>query len=201
VLDDSSYAINITYEEMGFVDDDDADDIDYDELLESMQDDLAEENDQRIEMGYDPIQLIGWASKPYYDASTKKLHWAKELKFGEAELHTLNYNVRMLGRKGVLEMNFVASMDLLDQVKADIPAIMPAVDFQQGMRYMDFDPDIDEVAAVGIGGLIAGKVLAKAGIFALLAKFGKVIIAAVIGFFALLRKRIFGGKKGDDSEA
>ena len=32
--------------------------------------------------------------------------------------------------------------------------------------YSEFNPDIDTVAAYGIGGLIAGKVLAKAGVLA-----------------------------------
>ena len=50
------------------------------------------------------------------------------------------------------------------------------VEFDDGNRYSDFNPDIDTVAAYGIGGLIAGKLAAKAGIFALLAKGGKFIV-------------------------
>lgn len=199
VMDSTAYAVNITYDEMGYVEDEDAEDLDYDELLETMQEDVAEASKQRVEMGYDPIELIGWASEPYYDAATKKLHWAKEIKFGESDAHTLNYNVRALGRQGVLELNFIAGIEALEEVKTDIPLIMPSVDFQEGNRYSDFNPEFDKVAAVGVGGLIAGKVLAKTGFFAILAKFSKVIIAAIVGFFALLRKRIFGGKKRDNS--
>ena len=49
------------------------------------------------------------------------------------------------------------------------------MEFNEGNTYADFDPDIDEIAAYGIGGLIAGKVLAKVGLLAGLLKFVKVI--------------------------
>ena len=45
--------------------------------------------------------------------------------------------------------------------------------FRDGARYGDFDASIDEIAAVGIGGLIAGKVLAKAGFLVLALAFLK----------------------------
>ena len=48
--------------------------------------------------------------------------------------------------------------------------------FTVGNTYEDFDSSIDTVAAVGIGGLVAGKVLSKAGLLAValifLKKFG-----------------------------
>lgn len=88
---DSSFCINITYAEEGFIEDDDAKDIDYDELLETMQEDTEASNKYREAEGYERIELIGWASKPYYDEVNKKLHWAKELKFGDYEgANTLN---------------------------------------------------------------------------------------------------------------
>jgi uncharacterized membrane-anchored protein len=49
------------------------------------------------------------------------------------------------------------------------------VTFNEGHRYSDFNPDVDEVAAWTVGGLVAGKVLAKVGFFAGLLKFWKVI--------------------------
>ena len=195
--DDSIYVINITYSEDGFVDDSDAAGIDYEELLESMKEDTRLESEQRVEMGYPPIELIGWASPPYYDAEQKKLHWAKEISFDNSPEHTLNYNIRILGRRGYLMLNVIGEMYTLETVKHDIGPILASVDFQQGHRYADFNPGMDKVAAYGIGGLIAGKVLAKAGIFAklgvLLLKFWKILAVAVVGAVAGLR-RFFGGK-------
>ena len=201
--DFESYAINITYSEEGYIDDTDAKDLDYDELLQGMQEGANMANDERIELGYEPVVLLGWASKPFYDAENKKLHWAKELKFGEAEENTLNYNIRVLGRKGYLELNAISEMKVLSEVKNDIPTILSAIEFNSGYRYVDFDPNIDKVAAYGIGGLIAGKVLAKAGILAkiglILAKFWKIVAIAVVGFFAGIRK-FFTGKSKEEEE-
>ena len=176
VLANDSWAFIITYEEMGYVEDDDAEDIAYDDMLEQLKTDSEEENKLRAEMGYEPIEIIGWASQPYYDQDKKVLHWAKELKFGTNEVNTLNYNVRVLGRKGVLVLNAVSGMQQLQEVQANIDPVLTSFAYADGYKYEDFNPELDEVAAWTIGGLVAGKVLAKAGIFALFLKYIKVII-------------------------
>lgn len=196
----TSWGVDISYEEDGYVDDEDANDIDYNDLLEEMQGDTEAANEYREENGYEPVSLVGWAAKPYYDFENKKLHWAKELKFGEAEVNTLNYNIRILGRKGVLVLNAIGDMDALEDVESQIKPIVNAVDFTEGNRYADFDPSIDKVAAVGIGGLIAGKVLAKAGFFALLAKFWKLIAVGAVAVFAGIRRFFGGGKSEEETE-
>lgn len=179
VLDANTWVFDIEFDEIGYVKDADANEIDYTELLTTMQEETLEGNTERQANGYDAIQLIGWASNPYYDNDKKILHWAKELRFGEMESHTLNYNVRILGRKGVLMLNAIANMEDLPAVKANIPLITSSVNFEQGHSYFDFDPNVDEVAAWTLSGLVAGKVLTKVGFFAVLLKFWKVIAVAI----------------------
>lgn len=176
VLADNAWAFIVTYEEMGFVKDDDADEIDYDELLGEMKTDADAENEMRKSAGYAPIEIVGWASKPYYDADKKVLHWAKEIRFGDNEFNTLNYNVRILGRKGVLVLNAVSPIGELPEVQKNIPPVLSSFTFADGSKYSDFDPDVDEVAAWTIGGLVAGKVLAKTGLLALLLKNIKLVL-------------------------
>lgn len=188
-----TYAVDITYSDEGYIDDEDAADLDYDELLEEMQSDMKAANPQREEMGYPAIELVGWASQPFYDSESKKLHWAKELSFDGSEEHTLNYNIRVLGRKGYLNLNVIGDMGQLELVKANVDGILSSVEFNQGYTYDEFDPDVDKIAAYGIGGLIAGKVLAKAGFFALILKFWKVIAIGAVGLFTAFRKKLFGG--------
>ncbi|MFD3002420.1 DUF2167 domain-containing protein [Pontibacter toksunensis] len=180
VLDSNSWVFNVEFDEIGYVKDDDANDIDYADLLKTMQEETLEENTARTAEGYDPIQLIGWASTPYYDNENKILHWAKEIRFGEADENTLNYNVRVLGRKGVLVLNAIAGMNNLPEVQKSIATVTSNVAFENGHSYFDFDPKVDEVAAWTIGGLVAGKMLAKVGFFALLLKFWKVIALFVV---------------------
>lgn len=203
VLDDGSWAVIISYEEDGYVSDKEADSINYAELLSDMQESTVSQNKARLELGYETVDLVGWASEPYYDKDSHKLHWAKELKFGEDEINTLNYNVRILGRKGVLVLNVVSGMPQLTRIQKAVPAILAMTEFNKGYRYSDFDPGTDKVAAYGIAALIGGKMAAKAGLFAklgaLLVAFKKGIIVAVVAVGGLLAK-LLGRKKVATSE-
>lgn len=201
IMDQKGYVFNIQYDEIGYVEDDDADDIDYDELLTQMRKDAAEENAARKKEGFEAITIVGWAAKPFYDEDKKILHWAKELKFGNESLNTLNYNVRILGRKGVLVLNAIATESELPLVQKDINKVLDIVQFNKGYKYEEFDSSIDEVAAWTIGGLVAGKVLTKVGIVAVIAKFGKLIALSLLGFFGAFKKKIvnlFSKKKNTD---
>ena len=192
------YAIDITYAMDGYVKDGDAENIDYDDLLTQMKSDTRMASEYRQENGYESIRLIGWAAEPYYDAAAKKLHWAKELQFGNSDVHTLNYNIRILGRKGYLELNAIGGLEDLPEINASIDPILANVNFVEGHRYEDFDDTRDKVAAYGIGGLIAGGVLAKSGMLAkigvLLAKSWKLLAVGGIALMAGIRKFFGGGK-------
>lgn len=185
----------ISYNEIGYVNDEDANEINYDELLADMKKDVDEANLEREKLGYETAELIGWASKPFYDNNLKVLHWAKEFKFGDDELNTLNYDLRILGRKGMFNISAVASIDQLDEVQKSIPQITKSINYNDGAKYSDFDSSIDDVAAWTIGGLVAGKVLAKTGFLAILAKFGKFIIVGLLAAFGAARKFLFGNKE------
>ncbi|NCF27997.1 MAG: DUF2167 domain-containing protein [Gammaproteobacteria bacterium] len=196
ILADESWAVVIAYEEDGYVSDENADSIDYAEMLSDMQESSRESNEARVEAGYDEVELVGWAATPRYDKAANKLYWAKELRFGSIDVNTLNYNVRILGRKGVLVLNLVATMPQLQEIETVIPTVLAMTNFNPGHRYADFDPGVDEVAAYGIGALVAGKIAAKAGLFAKLGvfllalkKFWIFIIIGVAAFFARFFRR------------
>lgn len=194
-FDGDSWAVTIEYEEDGYVSDEDAADIDYSDLLKDMKADTRAESEARVAAGYEPIELVGWAADPYYDANSKKLHWAQEIKFGDNPANTLNYNIRILGRKGVLVLNFIAGMEQKTVIEENLDAVLALAEFDQGSRYSDFNPDIDKVAAYGIGALVAGKVLAKTGFLAIalvfLKKFGVFILIGI----AALGRAVFNRKK------
>jgi uncharacterized membrane-anchored protein len=199
VLQLGGYVFNIQYNAIGYVKDDDANEIDYSELLTQLQKETLEENPEREKAGYQPLSFVGWASSPFYDGKRHILHWAKEIKFGKDTVNTLNYNVRVLGRKGVLVLNAIATMNELAAVKTDVPHVLNVVNFSKGYNYSDYDSGIDEVAAWTIGGLVAGKILAKVGFFALILKFWKLVM---IGFVAAgsFIKKLFTGRKSKSAE-
>ena len=89
-------------------------------------------------------------------------------------------------------------MSELPMVKKDIDEVLGMAHFKAGNTYADFNSGTDHVAAYTIGGLVAGKVLAKVGFFALLAKFSKVIFAAIVGAFYFIKKKITGKGKTEE---
>jgi len=197
-LDEDGWAVTVEYFEEGHISDEDAAEIDYGELLTSMQQETADQNTDRQAAGYEAVHLVGWAEPPFYDEATRKLYWAKELQFGDGDPTTLNYDIRALGRVGVLSMTFIASTSQLAEINASRDAVLGMADFNQGHRYADFDSSIDEVAAYGIGALIAGKVAAKAGLFAtalvLLKKFGVLILLGLAAAIRWLRSMFSSGR-------
>jgi uncharacterized membrane-anchored protein len=196
-LEKEGWGIVVTFDEDGYVDDDDAASINYTKLLKEMQEASAEANEERKKQGFPPVRLVGWAEPPSYDAAAHKLYWAKELAFASEPEHTLNYNIRILGRRGVLVLNAVASMGQLEAIREKTRGVLDAVEFNEGHRYTDYLPGKDKAAAYGLAGLILGATAAKAGFFKVLLAgilaFKKVIIAGVIAL-ALFLKRLFGGK-------
>jgi uncharacterized membrane-anchored protein len=200
LLSPESWAAIISYEASGHVSDDDAASIDYDELLAQMKEEAAANNEERKKLGYDTVDLIGWAEPPHYEQPAHKIYWAKHLRFQNSTSDTLNYFVRALGRQGVLELNVIADMTTLQGVSKQSGDLLAMVDFKPGERYEDFNPETDEVAAYGLAGLIAGGVAAKAGLFkgliAILAaswKFIAIGAVAVLGVLGGVIKRFFGG--------
>jgi uncharacterized membrane-anchored protein len=195
-LTDEGWGIVITFDEDGYVNDGDAASIDYAKMLREMQESAQESNEERTEQGLDPVRLVGWAEPPHYDAAAHKLYWAKELEFGESAEHTLNYNIRILGRRGVLVLNAVSQMAQLDEIRASSQALLPAVELNSGHRYADYVPGTDRAAAYGIAGLIAGKAAAKAGLFKVilagLVASKKLIAGLVVAAGAMLKKMLGG---------
>ena len=193
-IGDAPWLVAISFVDEGYVKDDDAAKIDYTKLLSQMQEGVREASKERVKEGYRAIDLVGWATPPRYDAAAHKLYWAKELKFGTDKENTLNYNIRVLGRSGVLELNAIASMSQLRQVEAATPAILGMVNFQEGHRYADYNSSTDKTATYGLAALVAGGIAAKAGLFkglwiAILA-LKKFIILGIIALSASIKKFI-----------
>ncbi|RJY08525.1 DUF2167 domain-containing protein [Aurantiacibacter aquimixticola] len=191
----------IRWEPIGHVAADTAREADYDALMDEMQAQVRAQNDKRREDGYTPVQLLGWAERPSYDSVSNTVTWARELRFFDGGENTLHYNVRILGRYGVLSMNIVAPMDRLAEVSTVAKQLSERTEFVPGARYADFDAERDEVAGYGVAGLVAtgvGVAVAKnAGVFAVIAKLLQPLGIALLVLAAALAvpfRRWFGTK-------
>jgi uncharacterized membrane-anchored protein len=180
----------LAYSTEGHVTDSDASSINYDDLLKKIQSDGDEQAKEQRAAGFKGFRIIGWAQRPYYDALSKKLYWAKSLQFDNDPHVTLNYDIRILGRTGYINMKIVDDLDKLGTINSNIPEILSMVNFTATNTYADYVAGTDHLAAYGIAGLIAGGVLAKVGFFKglmlLFAAFWKVIAAAVVGAVAFV---------------
>jgi uncharacterized membrane-anchored protein len=200
LLDERAWAVVVTYVDDGYVSDADAASIDYGDMLKTMRKATHDHNAERLKQGYPAVELVGWAEPPHYDSDSHKLFWARDLTFSKADGsnlgQSLNYDIRVLGRKGYLSLNAVAPIDQLDRVRTDMPRVLAMASFEPGNRYSDYDSRTDKLAAYGIGALVAGGIAAKAGLFAKLGvmllalkKFIIIGIAAIAGLFKKLFRR------------
>ena len=184
----------IKYDNCGYIKDNDAKSIDYDDLLNLIRKSIEEENkalpqEQRV-------TLKGWAVPPKYIQDSHVLVWAKSLRFGDNEV--INYDMRVLGKDGLVSINAVSGLENLSEIDSKGNDIINSFSFDKGYMYIDFDPKRDRVSDWTIGGLIAGGILAKSGFFAklgiLLLKFWKILIVGVVAIGAGISK-LFRKKK------
>ncbi|MEO6172769.1 MAG: DUF2167 domain-containing protein [Arenimonas sp.] len=195
-----SWAVVLTYSEEGYVSDEDANKIDYTDLLKDMKAATKESNEERKNAGYQEIELVGWAEPPRYDASSKRLYWAKELSFVGQQENALNYDIRVLGRQGYLSLEAVASITDLNRVNEGMKQILPMAQFDAGNTYADYNASTDKLAAYGLAALVGGGIAAKAGLFAKLGAIllagKKFIVLLFLGIGAFFKK-LFGKKDGN----
>ena len=96
------WSVLFEFSDIGYVKDDEKDKLNADKLLDSFKSGTAEANKERVRAGNSPLEIVGWEVPPRYDATTHNLEWAvRATSEGRA---ILNYNTRLLGRKGVMEV-------------------------------------------------------------------------------------------------
>mgnify|MGYP003543723897 CR=1 FL=1 len=78
----------VTSVDDGHINDGDADELNFGEILEEMKRDSQTASQRRVQMGLPPLTLVGWAEQPHYDRAAHILYWAKDLQTDTGE-HTL----------------------------------------------------------------------------------------------------------------
>lgn len=160
-FDQDAWGLVINYLDEGHVSDEGHEQIDFESLLPLMREETETQNAARQQAGFGAVELLGWAAPPVYDTNRRALYWGKALKFEDSEVATLNFNLRILGRRGVLQMTAIGTLDQLDQIRAEVEPMLEAVRFVEGYRYEDFVEDTDRLADYGIDRLVAGFVVTE----------------------------------------
>lgn len=198
VLND--WAAVVTFQPSGYVSDKDAENQDYDSVLKQIRDGEAQDNETRKKAGFPAMHLVGWAQPPSYDKVNHSLIWARDLQVDGSKNDALNYDVRLLGRKGVLSLNMIDIMPDLPSIRSEAVKLAATGQFAPGERYTDYQEG-DKKAAYGLAGLVAAglgvAVAKKLGLLAILLvvlKKGFVFILAALAAAGRWFRGLFGLK-------
>jgi uncharacterized membrane-anchored protein len=191
------------FSDVGHVKDDDKDKLDADKLLKSIKEGTEEANQYREKMGAAPLHITGWEIPPRYNEQSHNLEWAIR---GESEgSSVINYNTRLLGRKGVMEVKLVIDPETMNAALPAYQALLTDYSYKQGERYAEYRSG-DKLAKYGLAALITGgaaAVAVKTGLFASLILFfkkaAKFVVIAVVAVIVWLKKLIGGGRKTQET--
>jgi uncharacterized membrane-anchored protein len=185
----------LSFADEGYVKDDEK--IDPDALLRSLQEATAAQNDERSKRGWSVLRIVGWATPPAYNSTTKRLEWATILESEHGR--GANFFTKVLGRRGHASVQMVAGESILQDAEDSLNEVLVGFSFNSGDTYADFKPG-DKVAEYGLAAMVLGgaaAVATKKGLWSVLAGFfaagWKFIAAAgvalVAGFRRLFQKK------------
>lgn len=183
------------FDDIGYVPDDEKADLDPDEMLASMVENEKLANEKRREMGYETLNLLGWAMEPTYNEQTNNLEWAINLQSGGGDRVT-NLNTRLLGREGVMKVTLVCDPEALTSTIPVYQEMLTSFGFQDGQRYAEYRKG-DKIAKYGLTGLIVGGGVAALAKTGLLKKLLKPILIGLAAL-GLWIKKLFTGGGGSD---
>ncbi len=182
------------FSDIGYVKDDEKDDLDADKILEELQEGQNAANEELSRRGMATLQVAGWHTPPFYNTETKNLEWAIRLSSSDGD-EILNYKTKILGRRGVMDVVLVCNESELASVIPQYQNILEGFSFKKEESYAAYEKG-DKIAEYGLIGLIAGGGLLVAAKSGLLAKLWKPIAIGLVAIGALI-KRIFKGKNHD----
>src|SRR5690606_3614639 len=189
---DLGWVAFFSFNEVGYVKDDEK--LDPDDILSSIREGTKASNAEREERGWDTMEILGWSFKPQYDEQINALEWAILAQMSRSGGKLINYNTRLLGRRGVMEVVLVTDPQTLDASIANFKELVPGYEFSAGEKYAEFKEG-DRVAEYGLAALITGGAaavaakkgwLAAIGVF--LVKIWKLLLVGVLAVGAGIRK-------------
>jgi uncharacterized membrane-anchored protein len=185
---DRDWFVVFEFNDDGYVKDDEKDELDADKMLKSIQEGNEAMNEERRRRGIPELHVEGWEQPPHYNETTHNLEWATRAR-SEGGV-SINYNTRLLGRRGVTEVTLVCDPEVLAATLPRYQDLLGTFSYQAGETYAEYRKG-DKVAQYGLAALVLGGAAAgaaKLGLFAWALAFLKkgwkliaVAVAAIAG--------------------
>jgi uncharacterized membrane-anchored protein len=173
------------FDDSGYVSDDEKTSLDADAMLKAIRSGTEESNKERKSRGWSTMTILGWQEKPNFDSESKNLQWAI---LGQSEGDkVVNYNTRILGRRGVMSANLVADPEELGAAVPEYKSLLKKFSYSKGNTYAEFRKG-DKIAKYGLTALITGGAAAVAIKSGLLPKLLKGGVVLVVGAAAAVKK-------------
>jgi uncharacterized membrane-anchored protein len=180
--EDGRWFAVFSYEDTGHITDDE--EIDADDLLDSIKEGTRYGNKERRESGWAEMNIIGWQYEPRYSDSTNRLSWAI---LAESEGYEIvNYNTRLLGRTGVISATLVAEPEILTTSVGEFENLLDGFTYNPGDLYAEYKEG-DKLATYGLAALVTGGAAAAVAKGAGKGLF-KAIGLGILAFFAAIGK-------------
>jgi len=196
VNNDSFNFVMFEYLNEGYVSIDDWNEVDASKMLEQVRDATEAANAARRQQNIAELHVTGWLKEPALDRKTNVVFWVLNVHSSDGDL--VNAVALRLGRYGYEKMIWVADAAAYKKGPDDQKAMLQSHKFDAGATYADHISG-DKMAGYGIASLVAlaagVKVAQAAGLLLLVKKFGIVILAALAGAAAWV-KRKFRRKPG-----
>lgn len=180
------------FSNVGYVPDDEKDDLDADEILETIIEANEEANKIREKSGWGKLIITGWELTPRYNQLTNNLEWAIRGR-DDMGYPVINHSTRLLGRKGVMELTLVVDPTIYKEIVPLYADVMQTFSFQQGQKYAEYREG-DKVAEYGLTALVVGggtAIAAKSGLLKYLWKILIGVFIAVSAFFKRIYNKLF----------
>ncbi|MDA7916438.1 DUF2167 domain-containing protein [Verrucomicrobia bacterium] len=205
IHDAEDWWVLFEFDEIGYVKDDDKDELDADKMLKAIVEGNKKANEWKRDNNIPTFEIGGWQTPPHYDEASNNLEWGLILSADSGD--SINYNTRLLGRHGVMEVTLICGDEELNAALPKFRDLLADYSYINGEKYAEYTEG-DKVAKYGLAALIlAGTAVgaAKLGLFGAIAVFAKkflkfivIGIVAVGAFFKKLFTSIFGGGRRDD---
>ena len=199
-LGDYSYSFYLAYNDDGYVSLDDWKELDPKSLINQLRETAKKNAEYYKSQNLEYVKSIDWIFQPSLNEKFKTVSYSYKVVWSDNKI-TMEAKNLTLGKKGYISSVYVIpySENLnLEKEASYAKQFANTVKFNEGYRHADYKSG-DKVAAMGIGGLVAGslgvKALAKAGVLAKFLKFGWILLAPLLLFLG----KLSGGGKTEQS--